>query len=125
LATISALPLSARMSVPATPRPRVCDECPTGRCRFSVSKVYLYLIVMRQARLIGEPFDVVLRSRVRSSRSIDPGVRGPERDPHTLRAIGWALDEIETRHGISVANPHNAERVAALLCPERYTEGQE
>lgn len=106
-------------AVASHPTPTVC-EGERGGCRFSRRRVYFYLLVMRQAHLAREPFDVVLRSETRNSRLIDPAVRGTSTDPMEARAIGWAIEDAGARHGINVGNPHNADRLAAVLCPEHH-----
>lgn len=107
-----------------TPSLRDCDACPYGRCEFSVKLVTLYLICHRQATLYREPFDLILASRVRSSRFTDPGISGNKRiDPMSARAIGWSLDALERQHGPAFLHPANAQAVARLLC-SRSEEGQ-
>lgn len=96
----------------------VCDAGQRGGCTFSPKRVRFYLIVMRQAHLAREPFDVVLMHETRNSRLIEPGIRGSRVDPLELRTIGWAIEDAGKRHGISVLNPHNADRLAAVLCPD-------
>lgn len=80
--------------------------------------VRLYLIVYRQAHLYREPFEDVLRNRVRDSRAIDPAVRGRGFDAEKARAIAWSLDAVLKAHGWGFLHPDNALAVATALCPQ-------
>jgi len=98
-----------------------CDECPARLCQFSRSRVYFYLTVARQAHILREPFDVVLRSLTTSSRLIDPWLRGGGRGDFG-QMIGLALADVGARYGIDITNPHNADAISKLLCPDRWDE---
>ena len=113
------------MAAPS-PSPRACDECPFGACKFSRKRTHLYLTVWWAARGHREPFEHVLRNRVRDSRFTDPAIRSASFSSDEIvadaRAIGWTLDELAKQHGLRFMHPGNASAVAAALCPERHNE---
>ena len=118
--------MQTRLTAMDTPRPATrCEECRWGQCDFTVSRVRFFLHVRRQAQLVGEPFEAVLRHRSRNSRLIDPAIRGNSFFDWTrARAIGWSLDAVARHHATTPGfmHPANAEAVAAELCPERFNE---
>lgn len=92
--------------------PTACRDCDWD----DVPRVRFWLLVWRQARLAHEEFAEVLRHWTRTSRAIDPGVRGKGFDWIEARATGWSLDQLALRKGIGFMHADNAEAVGRELC---------
>ena len=96
-------------------------ECFVGSCTFTVSRVYWYLIVWRDAIILREPFEVVLTDCSRVSRDSDPSIKAGRMKVSKGQDIRLSLERARDEGHIPLT-PWNARRIAEYLCPDRYDE---
>jgi hypothetical protein len=106
------------MAVPGTAR---CQTCPYGRCVWRVPLVRSYLYAAQAARQFRIPLHEAIRDNLKSAREDAGLVQRRRMDPAGSLDIAIVLEQIRDRHGVALV-PWNAERIAALACPDRYDE---
>lgn len=122
--TVAPAPRLPLVVVEPIPPPCARCECPPTRCRFRSSLVKLYVIAYREAVKAHEDPADYIRDHVRNSREVDPWTRGGRLiDPQSSIDIKLSLEIARDRHGIEL-NAWNADRLAEVLCPERWQEGR-
>ena len=109
---------------PASPPTAACRTCPFGRCIWRVPAVRSYLYAAQSARQHRISLAEAIRDNLKSSREEAGIVQRRRFDPDGSLDIAIVLEQIRDRHGIALV-PHNAERIAALACPERFDEATE
>lgn len=105
--------------VPTEPARASCD-CLTGKCDFTVPRVYWYMIVWRDALILREPFENVLQDCSRVSRDSDPSIRAGRIRSNKGQDIRLSLERARDEGHIPLT-PWNAKRIAEFCC-SRWNE---
>jgi hypothetical protein len=113
--------LAVALQVIQPERPDARCDCRYGYCDFTVPRVRFYLVIWRQALLAREPFEVIWRDQTSQSRIADPAIRGGRGDQGYARTIAWSLEQARDVGHIPLT-AWNAAKIAAYLCPERWSE---
>lgn len=112
--------LEATTSTPSA-GPAPCRECPRNLCMWRVPATRSYLYAAQAARQFRISLAEAIRDKLKSSREDAGVVRRTRTDPQGALDIAIVLEQIRDAHGLALV-PWNAERIAAIACPDRCHE---
>ncbi len=92
----------------------LCD-CLSGKCDFTTSRVYWYMIVWRDAIILREPFETVLTDCSRISRDSDPSIKAGRIRSNKAHDIRLSLERARDEGHIPLT-PWNAAKIAKFCC---------